>query len=190
MPRNDAAPGPKWRKPGSDPCLVGAQLGPDHAVSATLRGEMSWRRMNLQQLRRGITPALRQEVLGDDEDAFCDYCGFPASEVDHIVPVSRGGGIDLENLTAACRECNSEKTDLSVAEWIDKRLAAGKPWPIPTFTSRLADLHRRREPWGSWPDITQPVLREWIAAQPGGYERLRQCIVHARDFNYPGGDHA
>jgi 5-methylcytosine-specific restriction endonuclease McrA len=39
----------------------------------------------------------------------CAYCGGPAGEVDHIVPVSRGGENHWSNPTAACRSCNARK---------------------------------------------------------------------------------
>lgn len=32
-------------------------------------------------------------------------------EIDHIVPVSKNGSSDWDNLTAACRDCNAEKRD-------------------------------------------------------------------------------
>lgn len=34
-----------------------------------------------------------------------------APEVDHIVPLSKGGGHVLSNLACACRKCNAEKSD-------------------------------------------------------------------------------
>jgi 5-methylcytosine-specific restriction endonuclease McrA len=73
----------------------------------------------LAALRRGITPKLRKFILGDGNG--CHYCGFPATEVDHIVPVSRGGGLALSNLAPACFECNHEKRDQSVEEWAQAR---------------------------------------------------------------------
>lgn len=43
----------------------------------------------------------------------CQYCGKtpPAVvlEVDHIVPVSKGGGNDIDNLLTACFDCNRGK---------------------------------------------------------------------------------
>lgn len=49
----------------------------------------------------------------------CSYCGRrpPAVvlEVDHIVPVSKGGATVLENLTAACEDCNRGKANLDAS---------------------------------------------------------------------------
>ena len=47
----------------------------------------------------------------------CEYCHAPeviASfpfEVEHVVPVSRGGANDLDNLALACRACNLFKSN-------------------------------------------------------------------------------
>jgi len=45
----------------------------------------------------------------------CAYCGVTAKErrleVDHIVPVSRGGKSVDDNLVAACWQCNNGKSD-------------------------------------------------------------------------------
>ena len=39
----------------------------------------------------------------------CVYCQRPAGVVDHVVPLSRGGTDTLDNLVAACSDCNSRK---------------------------------------------------------------------------------
>lgn len=46
----------------------------------------------------------------------CQYCGVPAENVDHVVPRSRGGAHEWENVVAACRRCNSRKKDRTPAE--------------------------------------------------------------------------
>jgi len=51
---------------------------------------------------------LRRMVL--NREPLCVRCGVPATDVDHIVPRSRGGGDDFENLQAMCRSCHSRKT--------------------------------------------------------------------------------
>ena len=50
----------------------------------------------------------RERVLERDGHR-CRYCGAPATHVDHLVPVVRGGTDDPENLAAACPTCNLEK---------------------------------------------------------------------------------
>lgn len=62
--------------------------------------------------RRPISNSIRFKVF--DRDGFtCGYCGrTPPSvvlEVDHVTPVSAGGGNGLSNLLTACFECNRGK---------------------------------------------------------------------------------
>ena len=47
----------------------------------------------------------RLTLLADNPP--CYLCGKPADTADHIIPVFKGGGNELENLRAACRKCNS-----------------------------------------------------------------------------------
>ena len=136
-------------------------------------------RIRLRQLRRGITPKLRAFVLAEgDGGAFCTYCGFPAVEVDHIVPVSRGGGVALANLAPACTDCNAEKRDQTVAEWAASRRANGRPWPIPDYLTRLAGFLNRH---GITPESVGDDIHGWINRWPGGYEAMRAEIQQARN---------
>lgn len=50
----------------------------------------------------------------------CQYCGKRGGklEADHIIPFSKGGSDDMENLTTACRTCNRQKRDKSVEEFL------------------------------------------------------------------------
>lgn len=62
--------------------------------------------------RKAISNGLRFDVLSRDGFT-CQYCGKSAPdvelEIDHVVPVARGGGNDKANLIAACDVCNSGK---------------------------------------------------------------------------------
>ena len=62
-----------------------------------------------------MTPALRSAILERDKFTCCD-CGRNAYDgvkvdVDHIVPVSKGGKTIKSNLQALCEECNIAKRD-------------------------------------------------------------------------------
>lgn len=46
----------------------------------------------------------------------CIYCGAPATTVDHVVPLVRGGTNFEGNLAPACKECNSRKAFRLVIE--------------------------------------------------------------------------
>lgn len=69
-------------------------------------------------LSKGKWRRLR-EIVFDRDGRECSYCGATEDlSVDHVVPLSRGGTNDPENLTPACKPCNSSKRDKLVEEWI------------------------------------------------------------------------
>jgi len=50
--------------------------------------------------------------------ALCHYCDEEiASEMDHVVPRSRGGSNDPSNLVLVCAKCNQEKSNRTPEEW-------------------------------------------------------------------------
>lgn len=61
---------------------------------------------------------LRNSVV-DDADSTCHYCGDRHDNMcaDHVVPLSRGGTNDRENLVCCCIPCNSSKADRLLSEW-------------------------------------------------------------------------
>lgn len=64
--------------------------------------------------RRRAALSRRGVFLRDGQT--CQYCGQPAENVDHVVPRSRGGAHEWENVVAACRRCNSRKKDRTPGE--------------------------------------------------------------------------
>lgn len=71
----------------------------------------AWRRKNE---RAKVTPSLRYDVMRRDGFRCC-LCGRTASdgielEVDHIVPISKGGSTIGSNLQTLCRDCNRGKS--------------------------------------------------------------------------------
>ncbi len=87
-----------------------------------------------------INKKRRFQVL--ERDGFrCRYCGANGTaeqlHVDHILPVSRGGSDDLDNLVASCHACNLGKGA--------HLLKDGVPIPTPrTTTSNLVGLFFHR----------------------------------------------
>lgn len=65
--------------------------------------------------RRRVTDKLRYQILR--RDGFrCQLCGASQADgvrlhVDHIIPVSKGGTSDVENLRTLCDRCNLGKSD-------------------------------------------------------------------------------
>lgn len=88
--------------------------------------------------RKAIGKKVRFEVFKRDSFT-CQYCGKAAPDVilhvDHIDPVSRGGGNDILNLITSCEECNCGKG----AARLDDQATLAKQ------RQQLADLSERRE---------------------------------------------
>lgn len=51
-------------------------------------------------------------------DGQCVYCGVPSQVKDHVIPFARGGVDGLVNLVPTCEECNQEKGDRWLAEYV------------------------------------------------------------------------
>lgn len=67
--------------------------------------------------RRGYGPSWRQlRLMFLREHPLC-ACGAPATEVDHIVPLARGGTNEESNLQALCKACHSAKTAREDGRW-------------------------------------------------------------------------
>ena len=48
----------------------------------------------------------------------CAYCGHKKRlEMDHVIPLSRGGRHAIANILPCCRQCNMKKKDKLLAEW-------------------------------------------------------------------------
>jgi hypothetical protein len=49
----------------------------------------------------------------------CTYCGDVDGphQVDHVMPLAKGGTNDIDNLAVACKVCNASKRDLTLDEW-------------------------------------------------------------------------
>lgn len=64
--------------------------------------------------RKSLGKKVRFDVFKRDQFT-CQYCGgTPPSvvlHVDHIHPVSKGGGNEIDNLLTACSDCNHGKRD-------------------------------------------------------------------------------
>jgi len=58
----------------------------------------------------------------------CAYCGVEDDnlEMDHVVPVAKGGGHRIGNFVPACRSCNSSKNDKFLSEWKLWKAKVGK----------------------------------------------------------------
>ena len=97
-----------------------------------------------------VTNTMRYHVL-DRDGHTCQYCGAKAPDtelqVDHIIPVSAGGEDRLDNLIAACKDCNSGK---------GTSLGRAKPKTSDELQEQLDELRKRR-------DLLRQIAEEGLA---------------------------
>ena len=66
------------------------------------------------------TPSLNNEALFRRDNHICMYCGdrFPNTMLtrDHVLPRSRGGEDEWENVVTACKPCNARKDNMTIRE--------------------------------------------------------------------------
>jgi hypothetical protein len=97
--------------------------------------------------RKAVSKSTRFEVFARDRFT-CQYCGRKPPEVvlhlDHIHPVSKGGGNEETNLVTSCAECNLGKSTTELSD-------AGVKSRI--TTQRLAELREAREQLEAYQDM-------------------------------------
>ena len=81
--------------------------------------------------RRKLT-YLERNAIYDKCDACCAYCGahidFKDMQVDHVMPLRKGGTDSLDNMLPACRSCNFYKSTYDLEDFREQ---------ISLITSRL-----------------------------------------------------
>lgn len=111
---------------------------PDHKAARSLRwrardpeafrrSHRAWRLRNPEKTRdkdhrrRMAEQTATSEVLAWIRELLgmpCGYCGATEDiQVDHVVPLARGGKHEIDNLAPACRSCNASKKDKLLSEW-------------------------------------------------------------------------
>ena len=94
--------GDRCKLPTFHPVMLGI-----HPVSQSEHGGSSsrWRK--------------RRAIILKMHDECCVYCGDEANTVDHVIPISKGGTDDPNNLVAACSRCNySLGNKVKVVKWV------------------------------------------------------------------------
>lgn len=62
--------------------------------------------------------------LYEEQSGLCAYCGirlYGEYDIDHVVPLSRGGSNWPDNLLLACPSCNRRKNTKTLEEWMEVR---------------------------------------------------------------------
>jgi 5-methylcytosine-specific restriction endonuclease McrA len=74
-----------------------------------------------QRVLRKISKELKIETLNYlklIKNDLCSYCLEPSTEVDHIIPICKGGQTDYTNLAPICRHCNASKNGRDMLAFI------------------------------------------------------------------------
>lgn len=112
------------------------------------------RLLTYDRLPRTTIKFNRRNIFARDGNR-CQYCGkrFPTGELslDHVMPRSRGGGTDWENIVCACVKCNVRKGGRTPSE-AGMRLTKPpvKPKTSPTLGLKLAN--RKYQSWKTFLD--------------------------------------
>lgn len=90
------------------------------AITACYQALHENTRASVRYGRQAIPQAVRLAVYERDE-GICEYCNVPVAfsdfHCDHVVPVSKGGGDDAENLVCSCPPCNLSKAARNLQDW-------------------------------------------------------------------------
>jgi hypothetical protein len=88
--------------------------------------------------RRAAAPGLsyseRERLLQKwkQQGRSCVYCPAPATSMDHVVPLIRGGTNFEGNLAPVCRPCNSSKREWLLTEWRTGRRCTRTAYIMPS----------------------------------------------------------
>ena len=124
-------------------------------------------------MRRWRPGARLREAVIARAGVRCEYCGVPATvaadsfEIEHVAPVSQGGGHDLENLALACGGCNSSK-------------AANTSARDPLTCEMVLLYNPRRERWDDH-FVWDPSALNVVGRTPSG-----RATITALRLNRPG----
>lgn len=82
-----------------------------HSENTTLSRPMVIRLVSYVRIpRHGDRRKITRRAVFARDDWTCQYCGSRANlTVDHVVPRSKGGSSDWENIVASCAPCNRRK---------------------------------------------------------------------------------
>ncbi|MFH1744172.1 MAG: HNH endonuclease [bacterium] len=107
-------------------------------------------------------PFCRRNILLRDSHR-CQYCGTkkPADHltIDHLIPISRGGGDDWTNVVAACKSCNHRKGNYLPEEAGMRLLHRPRTPNLPSFLHLVRIMGENRATWRKYLffDYTAPT---------------------------------
>lgn len=125
-----------WDKKGGQPIIDDMNIEPSTVCFSTYFNNFgSWRNaliefakykngsliiepyINARKSRKAINNSIKYDVMKRDNFK-CNYCGkSPATDsnvelqIDHILPITKGGDNHISNLKTICKDCNIGKYD-------------------------------------------------------------------------------
>lgn len=75
----------------------------------------------------------------------CVYCGKENPDdltLDHLFPIAKGGMDIRANMVACCMDCNKDKDDMTVLEWI---ATGGAPKEVAAYVNTKLFIHKKGE---------------------------------------------
>lgn len=123
--------------------------------------------------RKTLGKKIRFEIF--KRDSFkCQYCGKSSPdvilEVDHVVPVSKGGDNDPINLITSCRDCNRGKSNIDLSD--NSVLSVQK--------KQLEELNEKRvqlEMMIEWRQELKSIDDDIVDTLACEFEELTNCTV-------------
>lgn len=70
-------------------------------------------------MAKHLSKSIRQAAI-NKTGGVCGYCGtelLPGWQVEHMIPLSRGGKNEPKNVISSCPTCNRDKYDRTVEEY-------------------------------------------------------------------------
>lgn len=121
-----------------------------HSTRVALRVPSVIRLVEFRRIPHQTRALSRKNILLRDRYT-CQFCGhvFPAQELtlDHVIPRSRGGHTDWDNLVTCCHSCNTLKGDRTPEEARLKLLRTPRPFTLHTSRQIMRMLGRSDERW-------------------------------------------
>jgi HNH endonuclease domain protein len=111
--------GSSWRDPSPEKTTFTKKLTPNELMErveflSQYNYEMTEYQYECFNQRSLMTVELRNRIIERDQ-GFCQICGKKCQrseiEIDHIIPVSKGGKTTLSNLQVLCSKCNRKKSN-------------------------------------------------------------------------------
>jgi 5-methylcytosine-specific restriction endonuclease McrA len=79
-------------------------------------------------------PYVQWGVMLERAGHTCSHCGKTGNmTIDHIIPLSKGGGYNIENLQPLCKSCNSSKLNRTNQHAHESKNQKGRVYPCIAF---------------------------------------------------------